>query len=199
MNNLLICANGPSASRVNLTLFSSWDIICVNRFMVPNPTYYIYSDAKIAEKYREDIKRYKGVVVTNKTLRPPVRLLERYNPLGGPGFSTNANAGFYINGSTTWAAMQLSMWKGYQKVVVIGIDQASENGKYYFNDEDPLIMKDRREVRFASEADSFSHLPGQFENNFLFISDLNPWTWYSKAKWKCTPAELSAVLVKFIA
>lgn len=190
MNNLLLTCPGPSSRRVDLSLFSNYEILMINRFFPGvTPTYYHFNDTKIMQSQMSHLKEWKGTVITNTAHGLPGRKNLKYNALVGQGWSEDPNKGYYLENSSAYSACQWASWQGYEKIVVIGLDQTAENQKFYFNSDRPAP---NREGHWASEGQTFQRASDKLQK-FLFVSDLNQRPWFQEVP-HCSPDTLRIFL-----
>lgn len=180
---IIIAASGPSAKRCKIPL--GIDVLCVNRFLIDQPKYYMYNDPVMVTQSIEKIRQFKGTIITNEGLGIPVKNCKKYKLYGKPGFSEDKK-GYHLCRSSTWAAMQFASWT-YDTIYVIGIDQAIEGTTTYHDGSQPLVDK---EVAFREEAQLMGQLPAHLKSRFIFVSDLNQREWFLNSR-HCTPAELN--------
>lgn len=189
MKKLLIIASGPSADEVDYSLFGDYDTLTVNHPSHLWPTTFYYSvDARILQNYYFDLARYDGTIFsTNKTPVPMNSDVVRINYVHKHGWSDEK---YKVFGpfTSTYGAMQLALQLGYDKIVVVGIDQGFDD-RMYSSDIDGLIDPDVRRSRFASEVVTFGHMPDSVREKFLFVSSINRHDWFLGSN-HCSPEEL---------
>lgn len=136
---LYICGNGPSLNKTPLYLLKGEDVFCFNRFnlfydrIAWRPTYYMVTDDLVIEDMNEEIDDI--ISETSFSFFPHIhpsnvnftafvgdyhKNVRWLNTLF-PGFSDSLpHCG--INKTVTNAAIQISVYLGYSRVVFLGVD-----------------------------------------------------------------------------
>ena len=86
--------------------------------------------------------------------------------------------------SSVFAAMQVALWMGYDKIYIFGVDMCAVNGKLHYYGVNPDVDQDRRKNKFGSEAEYYNHAAGILTNEeksrFYFCSGYNKWPFAEK-------------------
>jgi hypothetical protein len=92
--------------------------------------------------------------------------------------------GFYIGKSTTFSAMQVAAWMGYEKIYIFGCDMCRVGKKLHSYGVNPDVPEKVRERRFKKEAEFYdvaSKIMGEgLRKKYVFCSSYNPWPFVDK-------------------
>lgn len=191
-----IVANGPSLEKHDLTKLKNEDVIAINASPVLEKgnnfksKYYCLSDPRyfdVEEKvkiFKEKINDRECIFVLRDNLKEIVEnqhLLPRksvlLHSLGCDGFSKNIMNGFYFGCSTTYMAIQLAYYLGYDKVYLLGLDLQYGFDKYvrFYKEEkvqefDYLVSKQLYNYDLARK---------YYEQDGKIIALCNPDSWAS--------------------
>lgn len=184
---VLVLASGPTAEKADFGLFYGWDTLTLNR---PGPlwptTMYLALDQDVVEHHQQELLAYDGEVILAAGCSLP-REFTAIRCTPRKGFSLHQP--FPIGHSSTYVACQLMLARGYDKIVVVGIDQGCVDGRLYSDGTYQSVSRGARIARFALEAEAFDMLPHHFDDRFLFVSDVNTWPWFISRP-HCTTYEL---------
>jgi hypothetical protein len=183
---LAIIANGPSVLEVDTTrllLNPRVDIMSINK---PDtriwPTkYWLFCDISQLKRHNDLWSRYNGLIFNStmiQEVRPGTIFIKN---IPGFGFSTDLASGFHIGRSSVYAAMQVALWLGYDKIYIFGIDMGAVtvDGKemLHFYGVNQDCTPDSRKKRFTEEAkyydDASRSLPPETRKKFYFCSSYN--------------------------
>ena len=183
---LVIIANGPSVLEVDTTELLDKprvDIMSINKpdLRVWPTKYWLFCDITQLKRHTDLWSRYDGYIFNSTMItdsRPGTIFIKN---IPGFGFSTDLASGFYIGRSSVYAAMQVALWLGYDKIYIFGIDMGAVrvDGKemlhFYGINQD--CTADSRKKRFAEEAryydDAARSLPPEIRKKFYFCSSYN--------------------------
>jgi hypothetical protein len=182
---LVIVACGPSIKEAALERLSNVEPIDIMSVNKPDqrlhPTqYWIFCDHTQYQRNVDLFNTYAGHLINAWTIgvKHPNQTLIRV--LQGRGFSKNLCLGFHIGRSTTYAAMQVAYWMGYEKVFIFGCDMGSVNGQLHFYGKNPDVEDGVRIHRFKAEAEHFSYgaqlLTPEERQRYVFCSSYNKFT-----------------------
>jgi hypothetical protein len=189
---LAIIANGPSVLEIDTTklISSKIDIMSINRpdLRVWPTKYWLFCDISQLKRHNSLWKDYNGYtfnsVMINES-RPGTIFIKN---IPGLGFSLDLTKGFNIGRSSVYAAMQVALWLGYDKIYIFGIDMGAITieGKeiLYFYGVNLDCASDNRKKRFAEEAkyydDAANSLPSEIREKFYFCSTYNKFRFIDK-------------------
>ena len=192
---LLIIASGPSVNEVNLSLFSDFHVMIINRPAPIKATYWHLNDRDIVIKYQNELKSFDGLILTNTGCKIPLKNVKYFAIKRGMGWTDEPNH-YHLARTSTWSAMQVAVKLGYKKIVVIGIDQGFTN-KPYYGDHEYMAEPEHRQNKFNGEAAAFEHFPQEHQDKFLFCAN-NKYEWFAKSKWHCSPNDMYNLLPSFL-
>lgn len=189
---LHILANGPSLLEVLLDKLEG-DTFAINK-LPPSikTTYYLLMDESTRQRNKNDFNRYDGIMLTGYNIKPP----RRHNQIMVPsaeqeGFYYKDHlSGFYIGKSSTYVAMQLGVYFGYEKIFIHGLDMGEVKGSLHFYGQKEGESKEWRLNRFSQEEVAYQwacdFLPAEIRKKFVFTSPYNNrrflQTWYRDTK-----------------
>lgn len=186
---LVIVACGPSIKEVALEKLQGIepvDIMTVNK---PDarifPTkYWIFCDQTQHTRNIDLFDRYTGTLINAWTIgvKHPNQIMVKV--LQGKGFSKNLCLGFHIGRSTTYAAMQVAYWMGYERVYIFGCDMSAVNGQMHHYGKNPDVDDATRARRFQAEAENYAFgaqlLSNDERQRYVFCSTYNPFEFVGK-------------------
>lgn len=186
---LVLVANGPSISEVDLTKLQNHNMIDIMLINKPDkrlwpPNYWSFCDQSQFNRNKELFESYKGTLINSSSVRAnhPHQVVVRNRP--SKGFSKDLTQGYHIGRSTTYASMQIAHWMGYEKIFIFGCDMCAVNGKLHYYGKNPDVAEDIRVKRFAREADSYEvgakELNADERKRFVFCSSYNHWPFVEK-------------------
>jgi hypothetical protein len=183
---LVIVANGPSISEIETTELlnnSRVDIMSINKpdMRVWPTKYWLFCDISQHQRHNDLWSRYSGYIFNSTMItesRPGTIFIKN---IPGLGFSTDLTNGFNIGRSSVYAAMQVALWLGYDKIYILGIDMGAVTidgkEKLHFYGVNQDCTSDSRKKRFAEEAkyyeDAAHSLPAETRKKFYFCSSYN--------------------------
>jgi hypothetical protein len=188
-NILVIIGNGPSFKKAPLGKLKGYDqidIMCINKpdDRVWPSDYWMFCDNS---QYRRHIKlwnSYKGTIINASSVTRTRKNAIRIKSLSGKGFSKNLLRGFHIGRSSTYAAMQLALWMGYDEIYIFGVDMCAVDGKLYPWGSNPDVKDNTRKKRFKLEADYYDRaakeMTEKVRKKFYFCSKYNPFPFVKK-------------------
>lgn len=183
---LVIIANGPSVLEVDTTKLLNnprVDIMSINKpdSRVWPTKYWLFCDTSQLRRHHDLWTNYNGCIFNSTMItdsRPGTIFVKN---IPGFGFSTDLTSGFHIGRSSVYAAMQVALWLGYDRIYIFGIDMGAVtvDGKemlhFYGINLDCTI--DSRKKRFVEEAryyeDAARTLPIETRQKFYFCSSYN--------------------------
>jgi hypothetical protein len=183
---LIIIGNGPSVSEIDTTLLLDKpriDIMSINKpdLRVWPTKYWLFCDISQLKRHHDLWERYNGYIFNSTMItdsRPGTIFVKN---IPGFGFSTDLTGGFHIGRSSVYAAMQVALWLGYDRIFIFGIDMGAitVDGKevLHFYGVNQDCAPDSRKKRFAEEAryyeDAARSLPLETRKKFYFCSAYN--------------------------
>ena len=183
---LVVVANGPSVLEVDTTALlgkSRIDVMSINKpdLRVWPTKYWLFCDITQLKRHTDLWSRYDGYIFNSTMItdsRPGTIFIKN---IPGFGFSTDLTNGFHIGRSSVYAAMQVALWLGYDKIYIFGIDMGAVrvDGKemLHFYGINLDCTPDSRKKRFAEEAryyeDAARSLPPEIRQKFYFCSSYN--------------------------
>ncbi len=186
---LAIVANGPShriAPLDQLKNIPGVEFMTINK---PDPRiwptqYWLFTDKSQYRRHRDEWDEYRGITVTNTSMNLKRNAGISIDSVTGRGFSLDLNKGLYIARSSTYAAMQVAVWMGFDEVYIFGVDMCAVDGKLYPWGTNPDVDDATRQNRFRGEAESFdfaaTYLPVDIKSKFTLCSEYNPWEFANK-------------------
>lgn len=179
---LAILACGPSVNNAQIEELNhpKIDLLCVNK---PEPRswptkYWMFCDQSQYVRNQDTWGTYNGTILNASSVRAthPNQIMMR--TISGKGFSRDMTKGFHIGRSTTYAAMQVALYMGYNKIYIFGCDMSSIDGQMHRYGQNPDVSNENREKRFAKEAEHFSwgtsNLKDYEKHKFTFCTKHNP-------------------------
>jgi hypothetical protein len=183
---LVIIANGPSVLEIDTTRLLVNPLIDIMSINKPDqrvwPTkYWLFCDISQLKRHHSLWSEYNGYIFNSTMItesRPGTILIKN---IPGQGFSLDLTSGFNIGRSSVYAAMQVALWLGYDKIYIFGIDMGAVtvDGKetLHFYGVNPDCTSDNRKKRFAEEAKYYDNaantLPTDVRKKFYFCSSYN--------------------------
>jgi hypothetical protein len=183
---LVIIGNGPSVSEIDTAKLLDnprVDIMSINRpdMRVWPTKYWLFCDISQLKRHHDLWQVYNGIIFNSTMItesRPGTILIKN---IPGNGFSLDLTSGFNIGRSSVYAAMQVGLWLGYDKIYIFGIDMGAVNvnGKeiLHFYGVNLDCTADSRKKRFAEEAKYYEYaantLQTDVKKKFYFCSSYN--------------------------
>ena len=181
---LALIGNGPSHSDAPLPELlghNKIDFMSINKpdeRIWPTP-YWLFCDNSQYRRHKTLWASYKGVVINSSAIRATKPNSAHIKTLHGKGFSLNPTKGMYIGRSSTYAALQVSMYMGFDHIYVFGCDMGSVGGKLYPWGTNPDVPDKSRLRRFKYEAEHFGWMSKNVDKELLkkitFCSKYNKW------------------------
>jgi hypothetical protein len=183
---LVIIANGPSVLEVDTTKLLAnprVDIMSINKpdLRVWPTKYWLFCDISQLKRHNDLWSRYNGYIFNSTMIQETRPGTIHIKNIPGFGFSTDLASGFHIGRSSVYAAMQVALWLGYDKIYIFGIDMGAVtvDGKemlhFYGINQD--CTPDSRKKRFIEEAKYYDEasrsLPADIRRKFYFCSSYN--------------------------
>jgi hypothetical protein len=177
-------AAGPSVGEVDFTPIKDnqlIDVMCINQpYSKLWPTqYWAFCDHTQFVRNESVWHDYKGVIFNSTNVRAHKGNQYVLSSIPGKGFSLDILNGYHIGRSSTYANMQIALYMGYEKIYIFGCDMAGVNGVMHYYGQNPDVSNDRRQERFAAEAEHYTwaakNLPQRIRERFIFCSSYNPW------------------------
>jgi hypothetical protein len=188
---LVIVACGPSVNEINLNQLSNIntiDIMCINKpdKRVWPPTYWLFCDQTQFARNKDLWEHFNGTIINASSIRARHKNQVLIKGITGKGFSTDMQKGFYIGRSSTYAALQVSLWMNYDKIYILGLDMSAVNGQLHFYGINPDVPNETRIQRFAKEAENFDygveHMKQTEKDKIVILSNYNPYDFTNKFK-----------------
>jgi len=183
---LVIIANGPSVLEVDTTKLLGnprIDLMSINKpdMRIWPTKYWLFCDTSQLKRHRELWSNYNGCILNSTMISESRPGTVQIKNIPGKGFSLDLTKGFHIGRSSVYAAMQVALWLGYDKIYIFGIDMGSVsvNGQdmLHFYGVNPDVSPDNRAKRFKDEAkyyeDAVNKLPEEIRKRFYFCSSYN--------------------------
>jgi hypothetical protein len=183
---LVIIGNGPSVLEIDTKKLldnPSVDIMSINKpdLRVWPTKYWLFCDISQLKRHNDLWSKYNGCIFNSTMIvdmRPGTIFVKN---IPGFGFSMDLSRGFHIGRSSVYAAMQVALWLGYDKIYIFGIDMGAVtvDGKemLHFYGVNQDCTADNRKKRFAEEAkyyeDAAHSLPAEIREKFYFCSSYN--------------------------
>jgi hypothetical protein len=190
---LVIVGNGPSISEVrlqDLRTHSDVETLMINK---PDdriwPTdHWAFFDLSQLRRHESYFDAYQGTIFNSTSIKRQKSNSMQIKNLGGRGFSRDLMKGIHIGRSSVYAAMQIALWMGYDKIFIFGCDMNPDgvNGKLHFYGTNPDVDPAVRKERFAAEATYYSEAADKMSkedrDRFYFCSSYNKWDFVNKYK-----------------
>ena len=184
--SLIIIGNGPSileAPLEKLRNHSKIDTLSINKpdSRLWPTTYWAFFDSSQLRRHEDLWTSYNGIIFNSTSIKKQKERSMQFKNIGGKGFSKDASKGIHIGRSSVFAAMQIGLWMGYEKIYVFGCDMNPEgiNGKLHFYGDNPDVDPGIRKNRFKDEAVHYDHaatiLSPEERSKFVFCTEYNTW------------------------
>lgn len=186
---LVIIGNGPSVTEVNTSLLHTEPLIDVMSINRPDDRvwpsrYWAFFDNSQYIRHKERWNSYNGQILTSTSVRERRRNAIQFKNLGGYGFSFDLTAGLNVGRSSVYAALQLGLWLGFEKIYVLGCDMCDVDGKLHFYGKNPDVSDENRKKSFAAEAEYYARaaelLTPEQRSRIVFCSTYNKWEFIAK-------------------
>jgi len=180
---LIILACGPSVNDAQLHSLLNHpkiDIMCINKpeSRVWPSKFWMFCDQSQYLRNQDYWAPYGGTILNASSVRATHQNQIMMRTISGKGFSRDMTKGFHIGRSTTYAAMQVALYMGYNKIYIFGCDMSAVNGQMHRYGQNPDVANDNRAKRFAKEAEHFaygtSNMKDYEKHKFTFCSRHNP-------------------------
>lgn len=179
---LIIVGNGPSHREIPLEQLLDHDKIDLMSINRPDdrlwPTkYWLFCDGSQLTRHSDLWDKYEGIIINSSGIRKHKPSTVTIHTLNGKGFSLDLHKGIHIGKSSVYAAMQVSLWMGYDHIYIFGCDMAAVNGKLYAWGSNPDVDDASRLRRFDLEAENYQWMVNNVKTDlldrFTFCSDYN--------------------------
>jgi len=194
---LAILAPGPSILEVEIKKLKEIDNIDTMTINKPDTRmgdtdYWMFCDRTQYNRNIQYFNKYSRTIINSTAIKQAHRNQIKIKNLSGKGFSVDMNKGFYIGRSTTFSAMQVAIWMGYDKIFVFGCDMCrvviEKGGKkqsllhsYGVNPDVPEKVREKRFEKEAEFYDNAANIMGEkHRSKFYFCSKYNPWSFVQK-------------------
>jgi hypothetical protein len=178
---LVILACGPSVNQASVEKLPhpKIDVMCINKpeSRVWPSQFWMFCDQSQYNRNKEYWADYKGTIINASSVRAvhPNQILIR--TIAGKGFSRDMTKGLHIGRSTTYSAMQVALYMGYNKVYIFGCDMGSVDGQMHRYGQNPDVSNENRARRFDKEAEHFAWGTNSMKDyervKFVFCSTYN--------------------------
>lgn len=181
---LIIVGNGPSHKEApldELKKYAEIDFMSVNR---PDdrlwPTdHWIFCDNSQLRRHKNLWHTYNGNIINSSAVRETKNNCVKIKSLHGKGFSHNLLTGMHIGRSSVYAAIQVGLWMGYDRIYIFGCDMAAVNGRVYPWGSNPDVADKARVKRFKYEAEHYNWFAknggAKAREKITFCTTYNPW------------------------
>ena len=184
---LIIVGNGPSISEAPLEKLRNREKIDTLSINKPDKrlwptTHWAFFDGSQIRRHEDLWTSYNGNIFNSSAIKKQKQKSMHFKNISGKGFSRDASKGIHIGRSSVYAAMQIGMWMGYEKIYIFGIDMNPDglNGKLHFYGDNPDVEPEIRKNRFKEEAAHYDHaaaiLGPEERKRFVFCTEYNPWS-----------------------
>lgn len=186
---LVIFAPGPSileAEIGKLIGISNIDTMTINKpdLRAWPSDYWMFCDRTQYSRNKEIYHKYTNTIINTESIKEPHPKQIKIKNLSGNGFSTDMTKGFYIGRSSTFSAMQVAAWMGYEKIFIFGLDMCKVGNKLHSYGINPDVPEKIREQRFKQESmfyDFASKIMSEdLRKKFYICSSYNPWPFVNK-------------------
>lgn len=187
--HLVIFAAGPSAKRAPIDKLAKLDVdfAVINRPVNGiTPNFFCAYDSVVIHDNIEYLKSFTGVIIGGTQVHFPGKEIWTFDNVGHNTFCLLASNGVCLGKSTTYAALQIFLFLGYEKICVYGLDMtADKSGELYHNSRgNKFVPYDERLKRFQNSElkyyDNLPKLPEHLRERFYFVSDINPWPFFEQ-------------------
>ena len=181
---LVVVACGPSVGEVDFSGVGGCglvDVMCVNKPFLPlwPCEFWMFCDNSQYRRNVEAFDGFGGVVLNSTNVRVRRGNQFVFRARAGRGFCLDVAEGFHIGRSSTYAAMQVIAYMGYERVFLFGVDMCAVGGRLHHYGRNPDVSDENRRRRFAAEAESYDwagrNLCESLRRRFFFCSSYNPW------------------------
>jgi hypothetical protein len=178
---LVILACGPSVNEaeVEKLVHPKIDVMCINK---PEsrlwPTaFWMFCDQSQYRRNQEYWADYKGTIINASSVRATHPNQTLIRTIAGKGFSRDMTKGLHIGRSTTYSAMQVALYMGYNQIYIFGCDMGAVDGQMHRYGQNPDVSNENRARRFDKEAEHFAwgtkSLKDYERSKFVFCSTHN--------------------------
>lgn len=183
---LAIIGNGPSINEIPLERLKYQENVDTLSINHPDPrlwptTYWSFYDPSQLKRHKDLIDSYDGTMFNSTAIKMYKSKSIKFNNIHGMAFSKDLTKGLCIGKSSCYAAMQIALWMGYEKIFLFGVDMNADgiDGNLHFYGTNPDVNPEVRKVRFKNEAEFFGHaaerLTPEERIMFYFCSSYNNW------------------------
>jgi hypothetical protein len=120
---------------------------------------------------------YKGTIINASSVRATHPNQTLIRTIAGKGFSRDMTKGLHIGRSTTYSAMQVALYMGYNQIYIFGCDMGAVDGQMHRYGQNPDVSNENRARRFDKEAEHFAwgtkSLKDYERSKFVFCSTHN--------------------------
>lgn len=184
-NSLVIIGNGPSISEIDTTrlILPNVDIMSINKpdMRIWPTKHWLFCDITQLKRHHDIWSTYNGYIFNSAMINESRQNTIFIKNIHGYGFSTDLTHGFHIGRSSVYAAMQVGLWLGYDKIYIFGCDMGAvvKDGKevLHFYGTNLDCTPESRKKRFSDEAkyydDAGRTLSAEIRQKFFFCSSYN--------------------------
>ena len=186
---LVILAPGPSILEAEINKLI--DIPNVDTMTINKPDkrcwpsdYWMFCDRTQYTRNKEEFRKFKKTIINTDSIKQAHPRQIKLKNLSGKGFSKDMTKGFYIGRSTTFSAMQVAAWMGYEKIFIFGLDMCRVGKKLHSYGKNPDVPEKIREKRFKKEAEFYDVaakiIDKELCNKYYICSSYNKWPFVKK-------------------
>lgn len=188
---LVILAPGPSILEAEIEKLNGIEKIDSMTINKPDKRlwpsdYWMFCDRTQYDRNKDAFHKYFKTIINTDSIKANHPKQIKIKNMPGKGFSVDMLQGFYIGRSTTFSAMQVAAWMGYEKIFIFGCDMCRVGKKLHSYGVNPDVPEKVREKRFKKEAEFYdvaSKIMGEdLRNKYYFCSSYNPWPFIDKFK-----------------
>lgn len=156
-----------------------------NRFW---PTdYWMFCDRTQYDRNKDAFNSYRKIVINTTSIKASHPNQIRIKNLPNRGFSTDMVKGFHIGRSTTFSAMQVAAYMGYDKIFIFGCDMVrveiekdgTKRSLLHSYGQNKDVPEEVRLARFPKEAEFYDAaskiMSEDLRSRYYFCSEYNPW------------------------
>lgn len=188
-NILVMVACGPSVLEVPIDKLNHHKIkmMTINK---PDkriwPTdYWTFCDHSQYIRNKAEFESYNGMIFNSGAVKAQHKNQIVFPNLRNQKFSINLLEGIDVGRSSTYSAMQIALWMGFDKIYIFGCDMCEVGGKLWHYGTNPDIKSSSERLRrFREEAKCYDRAANTLSQDqrgkFYFCSKYNPFEFVEK-------------------